>query len=101
MTATRTPRTSLRDEPQPDPSALARIERVEDHGVRWAEESCEAFAARLAAWRARPSGPEPDVDDLVEDRSACDLAGMTTGDPVEPLAPYVEWLRAVLPGHAH
>jgi hypothetical protein len=79
---------------------------VESSGVRLREETVEEFDARLAAWRAEepPAGSrkargawlaaEPDVDDLVEDRSACDLEGLSLDE-------YAALLQAALPGRAH
>jgi hypothetical protein len=88
------PRVSLRDEPQPDPAALEMVERVESSGVRLREETVEEFTARLEAWRADPSLPEPHEDDLVEDRSECDLEGMSLDE-------YAAMLQAGLPGLVH
>ena len=119
MAQRKSPPVGLRDEPQPDPAALARVEAAEDHGVVRREETFEEFDARLAAWRAAEPregdlppkryedaltlwlAAEPDVDDLHEDRSGCDFGGMTTGDHRRPLDPYIAWLKAVLPGYVH
>ena len=53
-------------------------------------------AARLAAFRADETGtlPEPHEDDLVEDRSACDLKGMD-------ITTYGEFLLMLMPDFAH
>jgi hypothetical protein len=99
------PPVGLRDERQPDPLALELVERVEQSGVRMREETVEEFDARLEAWRASEpprrgrawaawAASEPGVDDLVEDRSACDLEGLTIDE-------YVACLQAVLPGRVH
>jgi hypothetical protein len=99
-------RVSLRDEPQPDPAALELVARIEASGVRLREETLEEFDARLAAWRAAEPPArsrraraawvtaEPDVDDLVEDRSACDFEGLS----LDELA---ATFQAALPGLVH
>jgi hypothetical protein len=108
----RTEPVKLRDEPQPDPEALAQIEAIEESGnvsrVVWVEESEEEYLERLADYMADPdrdSLESPERGDMVErtieDRSACDLAGLTTDDRYEPLSPYIALLQELLPGYVH
>jgi hypothetical protein len=106
------PKVSLRDEAQPSHEALTRVEEVEESGnlrrVVWVEETEEEFAERLADWQADPDRdtlerPEPGdmVEKVIEDRSGCDLAGLTTNDPEKPLQPCIDFLQQLLPGYVH
>lgn len=82
MMAAKRKKVSLRDEPQPDPRALRRIDEVEESGnVRWSETAEDP-----------ETGEEVEVER--EDRSGCDLGGMTIEE-------YGELLRAMLPGYVH
>jgi hypothetical protein len=108
----RTEPVSLRDEPQPDPAALARVEEIEESGnisrVVWVEESEEEYLERLRDYMADPDRdslelPERGdmIEKVVEDRAGCDLAGLTTDDPNEPLTPCITLLQALMPGFVH
>ena len=110
MTAKK-PKVGLRDEPQPDPKALALLDRIEAMG--WREESFEEYVARLAAWRGRLEawkrkhggqdpkgadlaalGPEPDVDDLAPDKGVSDFDGLSIDN-------YAALANEILPGRMH
>ena len=110
MTAKK-PKVGLRSEPQPDPKALALLERIESVG--WREETLEEYVARLAAWRGRLEawqrkhggqdpkaadlaalGDEPDVDDLIPDLAVTSFDGMNI-DGFAALA------NELLPGRMH
>lgn len=79
MTAPKRQKFRLVAEAAPSPEALDRILQVEDAGVRY--DFVEA-----------DDGSGDFVD--LEDRTACDLEGMT-------LPVYFEFLLALLPGYAH
>ena len=92
---------SVRSEPQPSGEVLARIEAVEDHGVRrfWGVESEEQFRVRFQSWRDTPNRraedmPEPEDMVELEDRNACELRGLD-------FPTYGEFLLATLPGFVH
>jgi hypothetical protein len=106
MAKKKPPRVSLRAEGQPTHAQNELVARIEDAGVRWREETAEEYAKRLEKWReaeppAKSRGArkawlaaEPDVDELVEDRSACDFQGMS-------LEEYGSLLFQLLPGRVH
>ena len=74
-------RVALRAEPQPAPELLERIEAIEERGNRVELDD--------------EGGPLCDEDgEVVEDRSACDLEGLS-------LETYAAFLGQVFPGYVH